>query len=145
MKIPKRLVIDADLFISFLTQDELTPKFSKVVEKADRGEVKLLATSEIYDDVISALRSQKIELDKVLDFLSDMRAIPHESLPITIEIARTAIHTYLRHGGSRKLHYFDSFHVATAAQQELPLLTSDKYMIEHAAELGIEVINPRDL
>ncbi|KXB02462.1 hypothetical protein AKJ44_00285 [candidate division MSBL1 archaeon SCGC-AAA261F17] len=91
MKIPERIMIDAGLFISCLTEDELTPKFSKVVERANRGEVKLLATSELYDDVISALRSQKIGLDKILDFLSDMRAIPHESIPVTIGIARKAL------------------------------------------------------
>ncbi|KXB05128.1 hypothetical protein AKJ48_00255 [candidate division MSBL1 archaeon SCGC-AAA261O19] len=145
MKIPERIMIDADLFISYLTEDELTPKFSKVVERANRGEVKLLATSELYDDVISALRSQKIGLDKILDFLSDMRAIPHESIPVTIGIARKALHLYSQHKGSRKLHYFDSFHVAAAGQQDLPLLTSDKYIIKHTTDLGIGVINAREL
>lgn len=141
----RTILADADLFISYLTGDDLERKFSKVVKMAESGEIELLVSSEVYDDVISALRSQGIELEEVTRFVSDMRAIPHDVVPVTVEIARNALRKYLEHGGSRKLHYFDSFHVATAGQRGLPFLTSDKYIIQHAHDLGIETIDVRTL
>lgn len=72
-----------------------------------------------------------------------MKTIPHQSLPMNVDIAATAMELYHDHGGSRKLHYFDSFHAATARIEKLPLLTSDKYMIDQADKLGIQVLNAR--
>ncbi|KXB03852.1 hypothetical protein AKJ45_00335 [candidate division MSBL1 archaeon SCGC-AAA261F19] len=145
MKLPDEILIEADMFISYLTGDELEPKFSEIVKKAEAKKTKIFSSSEVYDDIISALRSQEVELEKVLSFVSDMRAIPHESIPMTVETARIALNLYRQHKGSRKLHYFDSFHVATAHQETLPLLTSDQYILEHAGSLDIQTINPRKL
>lgn len=145
MEIPDQVLVEADLFISYLTDDELEPKFSGIVEKAEGEETELLASSEVYDDVISAFRSQKVDLEKVMSFVSDMRAIPHEPVSVTAETARIALRLYEKHGGSRKLHYFDSFHVATARQTSLNLLTSDRYILKHADDLEIETIDIREL
>lgn len=59
MKIPDQVLVEADLFISYLTQDKLEQNFSKIVENAENEETELLTSSEVYDDVLSALRSQK--------------------------------------------------------------------------------------
>ena len=136
-------LIEADLFISFLTGDDLETKFSRVVGMAKSGEIELLACSEVYDDVISALRSQGADLDTVGSFVYDMRAIPHRALPVTVAIAREALDLYQKHSGSRKLHYFDSFHVATASQMDLPLITSDRFIVHNAGALGIEAVDVR--
>lgn len=145
MKIPDRILVEADLFISYLTGDELEAKFSELVERAEKGELDLFCSSEVCDDVISALRSQEIGLEEALEFVSDMRAIPCETLPVDPETARKALRLYIDHGGSRKLHYFDSFHVATSDHYSLPLVTSDRYIIEHEADFGIEVVDVRGL
>ena len=137
-------LVEADLFISFLTGDDLSPKFGRVVEMAESGEIDLLACSEVYDDVITALRSQDIDLDRVVDFVYDMRAIPHRTLPVTAGIARKALELYQEFGGPRRLHYFDSFHVASADQTSIPLVTSDSYVIGNADDLGIEALDVRD-
>ncbi len=76
MEIPDRILVEADLFVSYLTGDELEPKFSELVERAEKGELDLFCSSEVCDDVISALRSQEIGLEEALEFVSDMRAIP---------------------------------------------------------------------
>ncbi len=89
------------------------------------------------------LRSNGVSLDKVIEFISVMSKIPHKPLPLNPEIVVQALKYYVKHGGSRKLHYFDSYHVATAKYYNLPLLTSDKYIIEHAAELEVQVIDLR--
>ena len=115
------------------------------MDEALEGRLELLASSEVYDDVISALRSQKVQLKTISDFVRDMRAIPHRTLPVTLDVAATAISLYLQHGGSRKLHYFDSFHVATSQLEARPLLTSDRYIIAHADELGIKAIDARSV
>ncbi len=78
-------------------------------------------------------------------FLQDMTAIPHRALPVTVEIAASAIELYNRHGGRRKLHYFDSFHVATAEREQTPLLTSDRYILDHMREMNIRAIDARKL
>lgn len=143
MEMPDQILVEADLFLSYLIGDDLEPKFSKIVERAEDEEVELLASSEVYDDVISALRSQEVGLKKVKSFVSDMRAIPHSPVSMTAETARIALRLYVRFGGSRKLHYFDSFHVATARQISLPLLTSDRYVLDHEEDLGIEAFDVR--
>ncbi len=56
-----------------------------------------------------------------------------------------ALKLYRVHGGRRKLHYFDSFHVATAKHYDLPLVTSDKYIVENAETLGIQVVNLKNI
>ena len=66
-------------------------------------------------------------------------------LPTTVEIAAEALKLYRKHGGRRKLHYFDAFHVVTSKHYGIPLVTSDKYIIENAEKLGINVINLKTL
>ncbi len=44
---------------------------------------------------------------------------------------------FMKHGGSRKLHYFDSCHVATAKSYNSPLLTGDRYIMNHSSVLGV--------
>lgn len=55
-----------------------------------------------------------------------------------------ALRIYMTHGGPRRLYYFDSIHVATALRQNLPLITSDKYIITNQAELGIRATDLRN-
>ncbi len=109
------------------------------------GKLGLLVSSEVYDDVVAGLRSQEVPLEKVRAFIQDMRAIPHTALPVTLDIAVTAVDLYIKHGGSRKLHYFDSFHVATSQLERLPLLTSDRYILEHSSQLGTKTIDARSI
>jgi len=63
------------------------------------------------------------------------------ALPMGAEIAEEAMAMYIRYGGRRKLSYFDSFHIATAKRYDLSLLTSDKYILESAALLGVSVVD----
>lgn len=139
------LLVEADLFISYLTGDKFVDKFDVLVESARAGTSNLFASSEVFDDVISALRSQGRTLGEVADFVADMHAIPFESLPVTASLAAKAVELYDSHRGRGKLHYFDSFHVATAIQHGIPLATSDLYIIKNAHALGIEVVNVRHL
>ncbi len=94
--------------------------------------------------MITALRSKDYPLGKTKAAVRGIAAIPHVSLPVTPEIALTALEIYEKHGGSRKLHYFDAFHVATAVHHRLPLITSDKYIVANESILGIRAINLRD-
>ncbi len=143
--LPESVLVEADLFISYLTRDQLEPYFGPVVDYSTQGKLRLLSCSELYDDVATALRSQKASLEEVGNFLQDMKTIPHDPLPVTADIAATAIDLYRTHGGSRKLHYFDSYHVATARIENFPLLTSDKYIISRSEQLGIKAIDVREI
>ena len=94
----------------------------------------------MYDDIVTALRSENAKLDTVIEVLKDTRKIPHETLPTTQEIAAEAMLLYSKFGGPRKLLYFDEFHVATAKIYDLPLVTSDRFVLQNSCSLGITTI-----
>ncbi|MBS7625982.1 PIN domain-containing protein [Candidatus Bathyarchaeota archaeon] len=77
--------------------------------------------------------------------LLDLRAIPHEVVPTTLNIAILAMDLYSKYGGSRRLHYFDAFHVSTASTIGEPLITSDKFIIENARDLMVEAIDLKEI
>lgn len=145
MRLPRVVLVEADFFISYLRGDQLAENALRLLERGLDGEVSLLTSSEVYDDVITAYRTKGFSIERVGDLLSDMRAIPHEALPVTNETALRAMRLYAEHGGSRRLHYFDAFHVATAALTGMPLVTSDRYVLENSAEMKIESIDLRKI
>ncbi len=75
------------------------------------------------------------------NFVSDMKSISHVALPMSAEVAEDALDMYIRHGGRRRLSYFDSFHVATSKRYALPFLTSDKYILRNASKLAVDVMD----
>jgi len=70
--------------------------------------------------------------------------IPHKVLPINLVVLQ-ALELYRKHGGSIKLHYFDSFHVATSKHYGIPLITSDKYIINNSESIEVNVIDLRNI
>jgi predicted nucleic acid-binding protein len=140
---PSKVLTDADVFFSYLVADHLSGSSEKLVYRADSGILKLHVASEIYDDLITALRSSNTRIEVVVELLSDLRKIPHQVLPTSVETAVEAMRLYSRYGGSRRLHYFDSFHVATARHHELPLVTSDRFILQNSDHLGIAAIDLR--
>jgi predicted nucleic acid-binding protein len=143
MNLPTLVAERSQVFFSYLVADQLSDCSEKLVYRADSGSLKLQVASEIYDDIITALRSSNTSIDVVVEFLSDLRKIPHEVLPTSVESAAEAMRLYSRYGGSRRLHYFDSFHVATAKLHELPLVTSDRFILENSDQLRIVAIDLR--
>ena len=143
--LPKHVLLDADVFISYLVRDSLFEHSVRVVERVAAGMITAYVSSEIYDDIVSMLRSSGVSLSKVVEFIDAVSRIPHKPLPLNPEIAVQALKYYVEHGGPRRLHYFDSYHVATAKYYNLPLLTSDKYIINHSKELGIQAIDLRTI
>jgi len=100
--------------------------------------------SEVYDELVSALRTGGASIDAIL-FLDAMRIISHKPMLVTAELAHDALQLYKIYGGPRRLHYFDSFHVATARKYQLPLMTSDEFVIEHKNELNIDATDLREI
>jgi len=78
---------------------------------------------------MSALRAKGMALPNIIEVLAAIASVPHTSLSVTPAVAISALMLYQRHGGSRRLHYFDAFHVATARMHGLPMITSDVYII----------------
>ncbi|MBS7637969.1 PIN domain-containing protein [Candidatus Bathyarchaeota archaeon] len=144
-ELPKRLVVDTVLFISYLRDDELSDRAEIVINRALTKETFLLASSEMYDDLITAYRTGGYKPNEIREILLDLRAIPHEVVPTTLNIAILAMDLYSRYGGSRRLHYFDAFHVATASTIGEPLITSDKFILENSKNLGIKTIDLKEI
>jgi predicted nucleic acid-binding protein len=115
----------------------LADQAARVIEEAEAGGIQLRTSSEVYDDAITAIRSDGYALKLALDFVSDMRSIPHTPLPMNAQVAADAMSLYLKLGGRSKLSYFDSFHVATARSVGMNLLTSDRYILANNRALGI--------
>ena len=140
-----KLLLDADVFLSYIGGGELADHAEKVVRLITDGVVEAFVSSMLYDDVISALRSKEVEIEKIIQVLVAIASIPHTPLPVTPQIAVSALTLYIQHRGPGKLHYFDSFHVATAKHHKLPLITSDNYINEHQENLGITAYNLRKI
>jgi len=140
-----KFLLDSDVFISYIKGNELADQSEKVVKPLLDGVLKAYVSSMLYDDVISGLRSKTMELGTIIEVLTAIASIPHTPLLITPSVAISALTIYMRHGGPRKLHYFDAFHVATARLNELPLITSDHYINEQQTSLGVTALNLRTL
>jgi len=144
-ELPSEILVDASVFFSYLVSDELVSHSERLLDKADSGLLKLRTASEIYDDIVTALRSDDVAIDLVIELLTDLKKLPHEVLPTTLDIAIEAMKLYSQYGGSRRLHYFDSFHVATAKLNELPFVTSDRYLLKNSTKLGIVSLDLRKI
>jgi hypothetical protein len=79
--------LDADVFFSYLVPDDLSIHSERILDRADKGLLKLHAASEIYDDLVTALRSNNTPMKVVIEFLGDLRMIRHEVLPTTLDVA----------------------------------------------------------
>ena len=141
----REVLLDTCVILHYLFGDELADNAERIVYSIVNGALKAYFSSEAYDDAITGLRSKGVGFSTIVDILEKWVSIPHETLPLTPEIAIDALNMYRKHGGPRKLHYFDSFHVATAKHYKLPLITSDKYIIQHQNELGVEAIDLRKI
>lgn len=142
-ELPSRVLVDADVFFSYLVSDDLSIHSERILDRADKGLLKLQAASEIYDDLVTALRSNSTPMKVVIELLSDLRMIRHEVLPTTLDVVTEAMKLYARYGGPRKLHYFDSFHVSTAKTYGIPLVTSDHFVLHNSQVLGVSALDLR--
>jgi len=134
------MLADTDLFFFYLRGGRCEAQAAVVIEEASRRNVELRTSSETYDDAISAIRADGLSLEVARSFVSDMKVIPHKAMPLSAEIAEEALSLYIIHGGRGKLSYFDSFHVATAKRYDIPMLTSDKFIVQNHSAFGIETI-----
>jgi len=73
------------------------------------GKLEAFASSMLYDDVTSGLRSKGMDLGEVLRVLTAIASIPYTPLAITPPITTGALTLYMHHGGPRGIHYFDAF------------------------------------
>lgn len=140
---PEKALLDADVFISYIGGDRLLPHSERAVESILNGSLEVSVSSIIYDDVVTALRSKEMPIPQVIEVVAAMASIPHSVIAVDAATTVNALRIYTTHGGPRRLHYFDSYHVATALRQRLPLITSDKYIITNQAELGIRAMDLR--
>ncbi|QQG49279.1 MAG: PIN domain-containing protein [archaeon] len=136
---PPSLLCDTDVFFFYLKGGRCQVQAELVLKSAEEGELELRTSSEVYDDAITAIRADGLPLEVAQRFVADIKSFRQTSLPMTPEIAEDALDLYRRHGGRRRLSYFDSFHVATARRYDLPLLTSDRYVLEESETLGLKV------
>lgn len=140
-----RFLLDADVFISYIRGDELADHAEKAVRSIVEGRLEAFVSSMLYDDVISGLRSKGMDIREAIQVLTAIASIPHTSLPVTPAIAISALTLYMQHGGPRRIHYFDTFHVATARLHELPIITSDTYINEQQDKLGVTTLDLKEL
>lgn len=142
---PEKVLVEADLFISYLTTDNLEKHFKVLIDNALARKLELFCSSEVYDDITTSMLTEGINAGECSKFLLDTNLIPHKSLPVTSEISGNALKIYSEFGGRRRLHYFDAYHVCTAIANSLPLYTSDKYVINNSKRLGVMAIDVRTL
>jgi len=74
-----------------LSSDAFAERAEMLIDRALAGDVSFHVSSELYDDIISTYRSNGYALKDVLSILTDLRAIPHTQLPLTLEMAIKAM------------------------------------------------------
>jgi predicted nucleic acid-binding protein len=141
----KPLLLDADVYFSYIRGDALSPHAANVVASIKRGEIEPCVSSILFDDMVTALRSKQVDKEDIRSALLAVASIGCTPLPITPAIALTSLDLIEIHGGSRRLHYFDAYHVATAIHGSLPILTSDKYILENQAGLEVTALDLRKM
>ncbi len=148
-EIPVDLLLDADFFISYLNDDQLADNVNEIIELSLKQQLNLFVSSEIFNEMILTYRAKTHSLNEIKEILLDLknfsRMFSYEILPVDLDIANLAIEYYKKFGGRRKLHYHDSFHVATAKKYEKIFLTSDKFILKNQEELKIHTINLRKI
>jgi len=144
-EIPNEILLDTDFFISYYRKDELINNVKEILALALENSINLFISSEIFNDIISAYRSKGYSFYQIKELLLDLYDIPFKVLPVDLDIAYYAIEYYEEFGGSRKLHYYDSFHVATAKKYEKIFLTSDKFILKNQEMLNIQTIDLRKI
>jgi len=138
-------LIDSDVFISYIKGDEMIEHSERVIDAITSGRLEARISSILFDDVTTGLRSKGMEISDVIKVILAIASIKHVSLPVTSAIAVNALMIYERHGGPRRLHYFDAFHVATAKINGLQMITSDRYIIKNQGALGIKAVDLKTL
>ena len=139
------VLVDADVLFAYLVGDHLANFSEKLLTRAEEGSLRIHVASEIFDDIVTGLRSDSVSIQTIIELVEDLRKITHVVLPTTVDIIAEAMKLYLSYGGSRKLHYFDSFHVATAKLHDLPLVTSDRFILHNTDRMGIIAIDLRSV
>ncbi|MFQ6123140.1 MAG: PIN domain-containing protein [Candidatus Heimdallarchaeota archaeon] len=136
-----KVLIDADVLIAYLADNALADHSAILIEKANTDQITLIGSPELYMDIITAYKSQGTTNSQIIRILGDLAAIKHKCMNSTLGISISALKYYSLYGGPRKLHFFDAFHVATARKYAFPLVTSDKFILQYANRMNIEVIN----
>ena len=136
-----KVLIDADVIIAYLADNALADHSAILIERANKDQLELIGSPELYMDIITAYKSQGTTDSQILRILEDLAAIKHKCIRSTLDISISALRYYTQYGGPRKLHFFDAFHVATARKYEFPLVTSDKFILQHEKKMKIETID----
>ena len=66
----KHILLDADIFVSYLIGDKLFEHSAKVIKSIASEALSAYVSSEIYDDIVSILRSN---------------GVPYKPLPLTLK------------------------------------------------------------
>jgi len=143
--IQTKVLIDADVIIAYLVDNALADHSAILIERANKDQIKLIGSPEFYMDIITAYKSQGTTNSQIIRILEDLAAIKHKCVYSTLDISISALKYYSQYGGPRKLHFFDAFHVATARKYAFPLVTSDKFILQYAKRMKIEVINLKSI
>ncbi len=138
---PNAALLDSNVFLSYLKNDNLADNAESVIQATLDGRLKAHVSSALYDDVITALRSKNIPIVDIKTAIRGIASIPHTPLPINPTIALTALELYETYGGSRRLHYFDSIHVATSIHHKIPILTGDSYIVDNHLSLNVDAVD----
>jgi len=144
MSLIKIALVDADFFFSYFGSDQYTEHAKRLFNKIIQKEITIEVASELFDDLINGYRADGFPLEDICDIIEAIKSTNLKVIPSTPTIVLEAMRWYIKHKGSRKLHYFDSFHVATAIHSNHKnLITTDSYIHKIAEEAKINVIHLR--
>jgi hypothetical protein len=92
---PEAALLDSNVFLSYIKDDDLAVYSEKVVEAILGGMLNAYVSSELYDDVVTALRSRGVPLADVKAVLKGIASIPHTSLSVTLGLCESIRRCFL--------------------------------------------------
>ncbi|RLE53099.1 MAG: hypothetical protein DRJ26_03825 [Candidatus Methanomethylicota archaeon] len=140
---PRKALIETDFLFGLSSSNNLYQHVIKWLKEHKAKKFKLILSGISPVEVVATLLSRGFKLEVITQVLNAMNLKLHEygvkeySTP-TIPILQLATTLRVNH---HELTFFDSIHLATAINQELPLITSDQTLLKIANNKGIKAIN----
>jgi len=139
------MLVETDFLFGLSVKDPLHPHVIKLLERSAKGEFTLIISAVSPLEVALTLVSKGVSLGRAIQVLKLMeealaRYEAWEYGSLSLGVVTLSLGLRLKH---RLLTLFDSIHLATAKNLDIPLVTSDGVLLRVARLEGVEAYDLR--
>ncbi len=147
MATPRKALIETDFLFGLSSSNNHYPHVIKLLKEHKAKKLKLIISGISPVEVVATLLSRGFKLEVISQVLNamNMKLLEYgvkEYSTLTIQILQLATILRAKH---RELTFFDSIHLATAINKDMPLITSDQTLLKIAKNVGVKTINLKSI